>query len=39
MGAATGCCCLPDAIEWAVGAGGLWKQLVEPVVDEIIELG
>ncbi len=31
--------CLPDAIGWAVGAGGLWKQLVEPVVDEIIELG
>jgi hypothetical protein len=31
--------CLPDAIGWAVGADGLWKQLVDPVVDEIIELG
>lgn len=31
--------CLPDAIGWAVGAGGPWRRLVDPVISEIIELG
>jgi hypothetical protein len=30
--------CLPDAVGWAVGAGAVWRQLIEPVVDEVIDL-
>jgi hypothetical protein len=31
--------CLPDAVAWAVGAGGLWRQLIDPVVGDVIETG
>lgn len=31
--------CLPDAVGWAVGAGAPWRALVDPIVDEVIELG
>jgi hypothetical protein len=31
--------CLPDAIGWAVGASGAWKQLVQAAVAEVLELG
>jgi hypothetical protein len=31
--------CLPDAVAWAVGAGGIWRQLVDPIVDDVIETG
>jgi hypothetical protein len=30
---------LPDAIGWAVGAGGMWRRLVEPIVAEVIQVG
>ncbi len=31
--------CLPDAVGWAVGAGGPWRELVDPIVAEVLELG
>lgn len=30
--------CLPDAVGWAFGAGGVWRQLVDPLVEQVIEL-
>jgi hypothetical protein len=30
---------LPDAVGWAVGAGGPWRELVDPIVAEVLELG
>jgi hypothetical protein len=30
--------CLPDAIGWAVGAGGMWRRIVDPVVTEVIDV-
>jgi hypothetical protein len=29
---------LPDAIGWAVGAGGMWRRLVEPIVAEVVQV-
>jgi hypothetical protein len=30
--------CLPDAVGWAVGAGGSWRHLVDPILDTVIEV-
>jgi hypothetical protein len=30
--------CLPDAVGWAVGAGGTWRQLVDPIVAEVMDV-
>lgn len=30
---------LPDAVAWAVGAGGVWRQLIDPVVGDVIDTG
>jgi hypothetical protein len=29
---------LPDAIGWAVGAGGMWRRLIEPIVSEVMQV-
>ena len=29
---------LPDAIGWAVGAGGMWRRLVEPIVADVVQV-
>lgn len=30
--------CLPDAVGWAVGAGGSWRELIEPIVAEVLQV-
>jgi hypothetical protein len=30
--------CLPDAVGWAVGAGGHWRTLVDRIVTEVIDV-